>query len=511
MPDYDYLLYIDGVLLGTDEKAAIGMLSFEESMESGQASVVQFTVKDVDGCESVLERIRLEVEVRLLIGNNARWHDVFLGAIVDIEIGLSADNLDEVSVFCHDLGYKLKKYGLPKAVITGSTFHEVVERIASGFGLSGVKPYPKQALDIDMSDQQGIVFGGFTVEEATQRTRRGLLRQTVHKHGDTPWVALDKIAEKLGLKLLVRGRWLFMVREDFLWPEQPWSFSLVYGEAPNFQREAIMLSRFNATTPLAGKSSDVRAVTWSPVADVIPESESPRMESTTRLDPGFITERQMPWDIPPTLGAPPDRPRRQGGFGGITGTDRALTFEAGPKTEVELAHRFVEFFGLVTSVKGSVSAFLERNAGDIALTHQPYGFGAALARIATRELLGTDHDARSQTEAAQSPVNMPVEMTDHGLTTQEQVDIAAIAKQREIYERMTEGRATCEGDPRLRAGHKHQVALGVLGQFGLDYSGEYFIESVKHEFDEDRGYITSMTLTRPYIRSKLVTGTLRMR
>jgi len=46
------------------------------------------------------------------------------------------------------------------------------------------------------------------------------------------------------------------------------------------------------------------------------------------------------------------------------------------------------------------------------------------------------------------------------------------------------------GNPLVRPGQEHWLQLNALGRFGQQYSGNYFLTSVRHELTTDEGYLT---------------------
>ena len=53
-----------------------------------------------------------------------------------------------------------------------------------------------------------------------------------------------------------------------------------------------------------------------------------------------------------------------------------------------------------------------------------------------------------------------------------------------------------QGESGLRIGQRHFFLLKTLGDFGKQYSGEYFVTATTHKYTEREGYITTFEAKR---------------
>jgi hypothetical protein len=69
------------------------------------------------------------------------------------------------------------------------------------------------------------------------------------------------------------------------------------------------------------------------------------------------------------------------------------------------------------------------------------------------------------------------------------------AKLQRMIKNLVKGDASIEGNARLQPGQKHEIVARGLGDFGKEYSGEYFVTSVTHALS-DRGFTTDFNVRK---------------
>lgn len=509
MPDIqsDFELTINDRVLTDDEKALISELEFSESMESGTASAVTFTMRDSEREDIETLDFRVESSVLLRIGYVNNLRAVFVGVIVSIRPVCDSNGFPRIEIVCHDLSYLLKKAGLQREEITGKTWRSIVNQIEGRFNLLSFNIMPPDKLDIRLEDDQSVTYGGMERKERTlYTTQAGTMVENRPEQGDTPWEVLLSIADRHSMRLLVRGQVLFMAEKGHSLLGQTRRFKMVYNPGPDdTDNSVIPLIDFNAETDLANNNNNTRCVEFRPSGDTKAKTED---KTTTKDEEGKIVS-----DWPRNDAKLIQAPRIVGASGKVQDRkdwidksalplriDELPRFPKDEKTYMELMDYAGEPSDLFQPEKSITQKSWKRRFYSI--------FGDLFLDKLVSNILWKPKDV-SESERVPLTSNEPELIVTEGGRTQRQAEESAKARQQNSYERLTTGSGRIPGCPDIRAGHLHDIVLNALGVIGKDYSGEYFFTSVTHTMSTD-GYFTSFKVSRPHFRTPVAKGDIKL-
>lgn len=503
MPDvqWDFKIAIDGQELPEEEKRLISRVEFEESLESGHASTLAFTIKYPDHVEISPTDFRVESEIIFEIGRGGYFISMFAGVIVDMRLSLPSGSVSKIEFECHDLSYRLKRAGGPEIVVTGNNWEDVITKIVGGHGLRLQVPHNSSGnlLSTALSDDQSVVYGGVKTREEAYKSKHGTFTVSREEPGDTPWQAIRHIADKVGYRIFVRKDIVFVVPQDFAFPEQGDDLTLVYSpRAEDLTNTAtIPIVELNLNSDLEGNISSIKTISFTPTEAVRSSRQgenwdgSIKVSKDTRmimLDPVSIRTKQLyrRYELQQTYGA----------------VSRA---SAGVKLAIWTENMFKATGHGIASAATATRDFVQGLFNKL-VSGDPLGISTFQARL-QKNLLAAHRDFLE-------PVPLSVEepevvISSQNLTTQQQADLAAEAHRQRVYDNLTRGNGRVGGDPRIRAGHKHLFLINSLGEMGRDYSGTYQITNARHTISDSDGYITEFEVSRRYARTPQAKGEVR--
>lgn len=541
MPDLqpDFNLSIGGRLLTVEQKSAIGDLVFEESVSSGRASVLTFTIRQTEAFDLEDSLISMEATVELELGYVGRTWKYFVGVVVDLSADMG-DDVPELKIECHDLSYRLKSYGIEPIVVSGRTWKEVFEAIAATFEMRTFLVDPPDALTVETSKDQSVILGGISKSRVTLNVDSETFESDQSDMGDTPWQALDKIARRFGLKLLVRFDALLVVRQDFHAQRQSRHFHLVYDWRHKVNRSDTIrpLRDLRIKSSIQGKNNSVKAEFWSPVlpngenrkTDAFGDNAELRAIPDANGPSGFVTAGGAVGPVPIFVLGNEDKaalsrqilagalglrsffdwlltPRGEFDLAGSL-PQGGLSIGAGDVTLVEDISALIQSIDMSDPLK--VERYIDRLKIDLSTSQREHLRDEIERKTGQSNYLFEDERQAPIQGPMPLSVNEPTKkVSGQGNKSEQQARLSALAKQRAIYERLTT--ASAEGDwmPEIRAGHKHELIVDALGRHGRANSGIYLVETVRHRIN-DSAAITEITLTRPYFQSLMWQGTIKL-